>query len=104
MTKRVWKPLDVNYFRLYEVQMEFSHKHRDWNRHFVVAAHAPTQAAKIIAEIYKDARWLDDECPTFTGYALKIYMPDYWDGAVCDEKAIHPVFGKTKNLKEYAIG
>ncbi len=94
-TKRVWKPLDVNYLRLYRVTMHFS-QNPEWDQEMVVAARSPRDASKIIEAIYEKAQWADGE-PEFEGRALNIYQPDYWNGAVVDpDTAIHPLFGKAK--------
>lgn len=90
MNKRVWKPLDVNYLRLYEVDMEFSPKHPNWNKHKVVAARSPKHAAKLVEDANRGKMWMDGETPTYTGRALNILQPEVWEGVACSPDAVHP--------------
>lgn len=75
--KRVWKPLDVKGLRLYKVKMEFA-RHPEWNRSMIVAAQSPGQAARMIKRTHEGIQWLDNDIPTFQGYALTVYQPREW--------------------------
>lgn len=77
--RRVWKPLDVaDGLRLYEVEQTFcGYPHH--NKKYVVAASSPSDAARLIEEIYKDTEWvLPGAPPVYKGYALNIYQPEQW--------------------------
>ena len=76
--KRSWHPLDVGGLRLYQVGLHFM-EHPQWNKTLIVAANSPSEAEKLMAEIY-----LDDnityavEKPILSKGALNIYMPTEW--------------------------
>ena len=81
--KRVWKPLDINGLRLYRVDIRF-HNHSSWNMVNIVAAKSPSQARKLIEDIYQDSEWIEQ--PIITSKPLNVLQPaSWWEG---DEQAL----------------
>ena len=68
--KRVWKSLDTNEGRMYEVLLLFP-GHADWTRHELVIAKSPSHAAEIIAQMYAGSKlWVIE--PDFIGRDLNV--------------------------------
>lgn len=75
MTKRVWKPLDINGLRLYQVRYFFL-AHPAWDEVAIVAATSPTHARRLIEEMHAETEWI--EKPMLRASALNVYMPESW--------------------------
>lgn len=84
MSKRVWKPVDIGGLRLYEVTQTFPNR-PNWKRDFVVAAHSPSEAARIVEASYEGAMFKDGIQPNYRGYALNVCQPAEWaeEGIPC---------------------
>jgi anti-sigma factor RsiW len=81
--KRVWKPLDVGGFRLYEVTARYVPRPQEEKQAFIVPAKSPSDAARLIREMYERAGqggyW------DVFGKALNVYVPETWwtNGVLC---------------------
>lgn len=93
--KRVWKPLDVGYKRLYSVTLEYYDKqtstylHQGTKYPKLVMADSPKEAAELLHRIYNtnpDSQFRV-ECK---GHAIDVLIPESWwrDGIPADSSCI----------------
>jgi hypothetical protein len=81
--KRMWKPLDVGGFRLYEVTAQYISRPMVEKQRFIVPAKSPSDAARLITEMYTRAG--QGEMWDVFGKALNVYVPESWwtNGVLC---------------------